>query len=755
MFLSKGRSRSLLLTTLLVMMALPIGAVVPEAGAQEAPGGPNSEKPNPVHPKTVLWGTDLLSDQPISQRMERLYLSLYNTGKLPVKTIQIEKGRALTEDAIEAIMREQGLFYGDFFDKGIQSVLCDLNPDVCRRKRVKSQTLDDVTSHVGGFEKSYPYWPGIDTAETLVVPALEINKSLKFKRLPKPAGESLGTILDRHSFDCKPLFDAPCDAVVRDMNAWEPKALEAEIASKPMLPYYRLRADIPIASPPFPAQKGIYSRDTDQFSEVWNAYIASADTAFIGLQALKQDLLGLPRGGNIKMSAQLEPGYQDQKPLLEAISHPFAIHPELPPEMQANNPIVVLDNWIDDDHCELAGRVELMDSPTATGPEDQPKAPTCGDISPLPLTRFHHGTHVSGLMVSMLNQQSIVGLNPYGRVVFKHLNRDSFRDAAAAEAVMDTIAVGVLRKNVRVINMSWGYDVPRRNLGSEDGEEKTELTDDFVEFIKENLPRKLLVTSAGNDNRRVPFGGAGCPENPACEKAQNIISVVGLTTNHDHPEIWRRDSRQGSNHGTGFDIAAVAENVLSLAGHDYTGIANGTSMAAPQVSAAASLIHAAYEAGLEANLGKLEAGTLKNRLMYTADVFDHLIEDVYSGRLNVARAIDIKRDYLELRDGSAPLVGTLEDWEVPEIQCRVVGGKPQHIAFDRVRRMHKIKDEPFKYTVFYLERSGKNHSKLIRHSDCYILTQSNTTKINTNEFGPRGSVQFQLSDIKEYISRIR
>src|SRR5690606_735232 len=135
----------------------------------------------------------------------------------------------------------------------------------------------------------------------------------------------------------------------------------------------------------------------------------------------------------------------------------------------------------------------------------------------------------------------------------------------------------------------------------------------------------LIVAAAGNENRNLE-NEANCRITPACfYNLPNVVTVVGIDRSPDAPRIWKKNSAQGSNHSRKFAIAAVADHVWSTARGNKLGMTSGTSIAAPQVTAAASLVISAAEHLLASQIGELGARlppkVVKGRLIYTADVF--------------------------------------------------------------------------------------------------------------------------------------
>ena len=122
----------------------------------------------------------------------------------------------------------------------------------------------------------------------------------------------------------------------------------------------------------------------------------------------------------------------------------------------------------------------------------------------------------------------------------------------------------------KIANFSWGYNVP--NVG-------TNLSA-TIDFVRRNL---LVVAAAGNENQHWR-PGERCNFEPACSvNVANIISVVGLDQSEDRPDLWKKDNKIGSNSAEMFDIAAIAQRVLSTISGNKLAYISGTSQAAAEV----------------------------------------------------------------------------------------------------------------------------------------------------------------------------
>lgn len=168
-------------------------------------------------------------------------------------------------------------------------------------------------------------------------------------------------------------------------------------------------------------------------------------------------------------------------------------------------------------------------------------------------------------------------------------------------------------------NISWGYT----NQGGR--------ADPIEQAIKALGQNTLFVVAAGNTAQR--RDGDVCGDLPACFRDfENVITVVGLDRSSNPPRLWSSDGR-GSNWSREFSLGAIAKDVLSTTYKDFTGTMSGTSQAAPQVTAAASLIYSVYQTHylVEEPEPVLLPIRIKNRLIYTSDLFNQLLDKSQGG----------------------------------------------------------------------------------------------------------------------------
>jgi subtilisin family serine protease len=428
----------------------------------------------------------------------------------------------------------------------------------------------------------------------------------------------------------------------------------------------------------------------------------------------------------------------EYKHLLELIGYPYHDETEIPDILKAPVSIGVFDTWVDTSHCGLGANIEPIEM-AAGGAEREP-APHCGDMLPAPNVIDDHGTHVVGIIAAAPNDAGVFGLNPFAKVMFVQVDKNRLRVPDYREHLSDLLVQLYFGKEIKVVNMSWRYT------------NQTGEVDTIRQKIEGLRLNTLIVVAAGNDN--IDFNAGGCGELPAClVGVDNIMTVVGLSDQGDGTSLWTADG-EGSNTSAEFHIAAIAENVVSTVYGGYLGTMSGTSQAAPQVSAAASLLYAIHEKVHRVDEPILLPQRVKNRLMYTADLIPTLLDKVKSGRLNVKRALDVARTRLVLREDDGTentYVGNLtqfgNDPNHELIICKTADTDNLEIARKDLRRLYydSLRD---RYIVFRNSRSGDRNSPLERITDCTLRTLSHEGEILT----PNGPRTFKFWQIRDYVS---
>jgi hypothetical protein len=221
------------------------------------------------------------------------------------------------------------------------------------------------------------------------------------------------------------------------------------------------------------------------------------------------------------------------------------------------------------------------------------------DNDPLDENIYSHGTAVSGIIGAETNNLiGIAGVAPN----IKILNLRAFDpDGFGEEDDVTSAILYAVSRGVKVINMSFG-----------DYSFSYVLRDVIRYAYSQNV---VLVASSGNSNSSAPHYPSGYSE---------VISV-GNSTKEDYVA-------SGSNYGSTLDLVAPGTSILTTLRKGTYGDFNGTSAAAPFVSAASSLI---------LSLGNFSNDEVKQIIKSTTDDINEVGWDMRSGagRLNLFKAV--------------------------------------------------------------------------------------------------------------------
>ena len=710
----------------------------------------------------VIWRSDHATQQGLSQAFERLYVSLYNTGNLPVRVID---DPAKTAQTVASLLRAENLYFGDYFPVGVDAVMCDLNPAICHRnrRRVSFKQLTSITDHVGGYLKNAGSWR--NNAKTpIVVPALDFKTYVRIGQRSVGPGTDIDQLIADLDADCSQ-WKVSCENLVHRLNrAYFDEKRQTALKPKTLkLPFTGYETQI-VLDDEASDGKGtllqgfktlrrnsvLQKSEENQFTDTWRRYLNKINKAEKGIQALEGYIQSF---GAAQYQGFPDTHFALQGKLLQLINHPFSENNSIPDYLKVPVTIAVLDFAFDKQHCELTASVNL-DAELQTGPAanfDRQPAADCGSImASQPNSAQDHGTHVAGIIAaSGQNAKGIVGLNPYAKLSYValdpvRLGQSQYRDRVATKLIALGIQSADPAQAISVANLSWLY---HNNTGGGDA---------IASSIDSLSDTTLFVVAAGNDNQFYKRRDI-CADYPACYASKdNVITVVGLNRDKSQPDLWRESDDRGSNASVEFGIAAIAAGILSTTYGNHTGRMSGTSQAAPQVSAAASLINSRFRQQFASEQAELLPIRIKNRLIYTSDLFNQLLVKVQGGRLNVGRALDMARDYLvvettggllQAHHGTISVFGNFPEGD-PFIECKRNNGTVTEIKKDNLRRM--FYDEPRrKYVIFY-NSGGNRDSQLKRITDCKLLTRTHVGVIESDETGT--DVSFEFRDIRDYIS---
>lgn len=301
--------------------------------------------------------------------------------------------------------------------------------------------------------------------------------------------------------------------------------------------------------------------------------------------------------------------------------------------------VAVIDSGIDISHEDLAGKI--LPGKNFVDPENVTE--NVADI-------LGHGTHVTGIMAANFhNNSGIAGLTGESGaeakikiLPIKALGDDGYGSfVSLAEALLFAA-----ESQAKVINASWGASI------------YSELLKETIAGITASYDCQV-VASAGNENLDLDFS----PHNPA--GYEEVISV-GAADKNDQLSVW--PSGRGSNFGFVLDVVAPGTEIISLIpGNQYQN-KNGTSMAAPHVSAVYALVKA-----LHPDWSKQEIRKIIN--LASEDLGEPGRDKVFGlGRLDFQRALELQ-----------------EPQDLPE--AKVISPKKEEVVFGQINFKGEVKGE--------------------------------------------------------------
>ncbi len=326
-------------------------------------------------------------------------------------------------------------------------------------------------------------------------------------------------------------------------------------------------------------------------------------------------------------------------------------HPDLTGQIRVN-PGEIAGNGIDDDSNGLVDDVKGWNFVTDSVPED-------------------HGTHVAGIIGATAgNGIGISGVSQNANLLPLTA---CVGGGCPSDAVVDA-AEYARQRGAKVVNLSLGGELPRPLLRD----------------VMESADDVLFVASAGNEgeNPTLAFGNTdliphypcmsdqavGLPFSPGYEPPlENVICVAGSDRDD-------RKTPKSSYGASGVDLAAPGASILSTVASGNYAYKSGTSMAAPQVAGAASLLRQA-EPGLT-------AAQVKQRILASvepAPEFSALYPTVTGGRLDLTRLFDATLTPPELigpADGARLTEVPVLRWSTPEkrlLYTVEVNGLPEYV----------------------------------------------------------------------------
>lgn len=595
-----------------------------------------------------IWSVRAASVSEAQLAQERLYLTLFNTGRLPVKEVIIEEGE-LPGD----VVRRAGALVGEVTE-AVEAMLCDLNPGVCQRVRASAtqEVFADPTRHVAGFSTSGGVRWRAGAGQTLVVPDLSITQTTQPERNANLFQKKMAASISFEQVQQVPACLDPEESIcvtdyavvgqldtatvgdLRQITAVRAPVVESvgPSAADPsplfvLVP--RLTVAVSLSEAPLP-----------YFADIPNAFGYRFDDPDFErlLQAIGQNLSG-GFAVDLKALPTNEPKYRRQRHVFEHFYN-LRVHGS-PPEFDASRgiTIVVVDHLPNVGHCEFKGAsIDLLAEPgtfpdeastggttDATEAEIENRdAATCGEGESA-FVPEDHGTHILGLAAAQLNNMGGAGLlhdAPNVKYLVIPINVQKMRSDYSYTLNLAASLRGATL-NAVIVNLSWTYFPLDLQKG-----------DVILNLIQETKDNVLWIVAAGDNGDDANEGI--CNARPACFVEKNVLSVVALETSQD--SLLGNGSE--TDHGwKSFDLGAPGRNIWSTVGSDEYAPASGTSQATMIVTSAAALLN------LRLRLGPRQ--TIE-RLVYTSRLLPELKGSIFGGAVDATAALEYEQDRIKL-----------------------------------------------------------------------------------------------------------
>lgn len=664
----------------------------------------------------LVWQSRNNTFEELTREFADLYgsvLSLMAHGRaVPTTTVDVPAGKTITE-----VLRERGLFDGKYLPKELDLVVCKLNPRVCQVQVGKSGGVNPADGSA-----SWKLRPG----DPIVVPDIQFTALYLHKPYLKNPGDSLKSIVVDDRRGCEG-FDDACRKYVQNLNRRLTAPLDT-YGGQIIVPTKAYRAVIRITNPGRAgASKSAFESTKAPSSAVSRAGDSSAD--LVKMAPSLGDRVVPSSKAMAHADTPVAAPEGTRKLVLKLIRHPLSTQASMILPPFARTSVVVFDSWVDNAHCMLSN-VTVLD-PDGLAATVQ-RAGTCGD-SGSATDASDHGTHVVGLIGMRLGGKHGPGINPYATIRALSVKYDDFVKPIYLARQADRLRELYRTDAPDVVNLSFEYSLSAQNGRN----------DVFHTAMQDQERETLFVVSAGNDGLQLSRT-SDCRVRPACYDDKNIVTVGALDLNDEAPGLMTSASG-GSNYGDRVHLAAPGQNILSTISGDRTGLMTGTSQAAPAVAGAASLLYL-YD-------HKLRPSQVKNRLIYTSDLFPGLYGKVQGGRLNVQRMLAYSTAIVDTAAGQH-LLGSLRQ---PDKVVRFTDFETTQafsLAFVQVRRLMFNPTLDY-YTLYYNEESGRDTGVLKRRF--VTLKDPNATisfAVPTVAGDPDRKEDVKLKDVRDYVSAL-
>ena len=247
--------------------------------------------------------------------------------------------------------------------------------------------------------------------------------------------------------------------------------------------------------------------------------------------------------------------------------------------------VAVIDTGVDYNHLDLRNNIWINNAEIPDNRKDDDGNGYVDDIygwdcvgnDNNPIDDNGHGTHVAGIIAAENNEIGGVGI-AYGCkiMVLKAGNSSGyFNNSDIAEAIQYAYMNGA-----SVINMSFG------------GSQISVAVEEALESAYNSC---VLVAAAGNDGVCNDLACKKCDFINVCYPAALPYVIGVMSTNHDGSQVSSFSNYDHNPYNSiEYEVYAVGEKVPSCWPNNKYADLNGTSMAAPTVSAIAALLRSAY-----------------------------------------------------------------------------------------------------------------------------------------------------------------
>jgi hypothetical protein len=391
-----------------------------------------------------------------------------------------------------------------------------------------------------------------------------------------------------------------------------------------------------------------------------------------------------------------------------------------------------------------------------TTPPAPTPTPTNASETPLSIAEFQypfdHGTFVAGLLAARSHgQPEKVGLLPQIGLFLIDLNDPS------PDELINAIIYAVDNK-VRIFNFSFEITKPM------DDPTNTSQTD-YSGAVQKMADMKdvLFVVAAGNNNHdlrtsyHMPIAWG--------TEVQNMIGVGASDNNSNFAKIHQTDNQSYpvSNYSKKhIQLIAPGVDIYSIKPPNLVTKHSGSSYAAPQVTAAATMLHAQHVTG---------AMRIKARLIYTADWnanYSNNRGEVWGGMLNYKNAVwephrnllklsDVETTWAVEVDGDPKIKIKQGIYYAPDNEPPLLD--PLEIKFKQILRIQRYResDNKFYRRIIYLDRHGyvkvinkaSIEDKTIRFS---TVSKYNGTDFQNASFSPDGKKEILVNSLENYIA---